>query len=313
MNKIDKKRNLISENGKRLRWDDARTFLAIAHTGTLSGAASRLGTGLATVSRQIARLEAALGLTLFTRHQNGYRLTDDGEALLERAETLERAAEAFAEGSAAQADVAGRVRLATAETLASHFIIPALPSLMRRYPDLTLELVTDAQMVNLHRRDADLAIRMVKPERGNLTMRRLGTLGFGLYGARTYVGTRSSGSDDMQLDGDRFIAWRDAYSHLSAAQWIERTLHGRAPVLATTTMTAQLHAAVAGLGLAVLPHFLARRHDLICLQDDLGIDQDIWMAVHSDLAQSRRVRVVIDFLTELIHTSQAELASVGGS
>lgn len=313
MNKTDKNRNRISENGNRLRWDDARTFLAIARTGTLSGAASRLGTGLATVSRQIERLETALGLTLFTRHQNGYRLTDDGEALLERAETLELAAEAFSEGSAAQADVAGRVRLATAETLASHFIIPALPSLMMLYPDLTLELVTEAQTVNLHRRDADLAIRMVKPESGNINMRRLGTLGFGLYGSRAYVETRSSGPDDMRLDDDRFIAWRDAYSHLSAAQWIERTLRGRAPVLATTTLTAQLHAAMAGLGLAVLPHFLARRRDLICLQDDLGINQEIWMAVHSDLAQSRRVRVVIDFLVELIHASQAELAPVDRS
>jgi len=310
MNKIDKNRNQLSENGNRLRWDDARTFLAIARAGTLSGAASHLGTGLATVSRQIERLEAALGLTLFTRHQNGYRLTDDGIALLERADALEQAADAFAEGSAAQACVVGRVRLATAETLASHFIVPALPSLIARYPDLTLELVTDAQTVNLHRRDADLAVRMVKPERGNITMRRLGILGFGLYGSRAYMEARSPNPGDVRFDEDRFIAWRETYSHLSAAQWIERTLRGRAPVLATTTLTAQLHATMAGLGLAVLPHFLARRHALICLQDHLGIDQDIWMVVHSDLAQSRKIRVVIDFVTELIRASQAELASV---
>ena len=317
MNKTAKSRKLVSDNGKqetgRLRWDDARVFLAIARAGSLSGAAASLGTGLATVSRQIERLEAALGLTLFTRHQNGYRLTDDGDALLKRAETLEQAAEAFAEGSAAQTGVIGRVRLATAETLASHFIIPALPNLMTRYPDLTLELVTDVQTVNLHRRDADLAVRMVKPERGNLTMQRLGTLGFGLYGSRDYVEAHPLTPDDMRFDGDRFIAWRDTYSHLSTAQWIERTLRGRAPVLATTTLTAQLHATMAGLGLAVLPHFLARRHDLICLQPDLGIDQHIWMAVHSDLAQSRRVRVVIRFLTELIRASQAELALVDHS
>ncbi|MET3661366.1 LysR family transcriptional regulator [Aquamicrobium ahrensii] len=317
MKKTAKSRKLVSDNGKqeagRLRWDDARVFLAIARAGSLSGAAASLGIGLATVSRQIERLEAALGLTLFTRHQNGYRLTDDGDALLERAETLEQAAEAFSEGSAAQTGVTGRVRLATAETLASHFIIPALPNLMTRYPDLTLELVTDVQTVNLHRRDADLAVRMVKPERGNLTMQRLGTLGFGLYGSRDYVEAHPLTPDDMRFDGDRFIAWRDPYSHLSTAQWIERTLRGRAPVLATTTLTAQLHATMAGLGLAVLPHFLARRHDLICLQADLGIDQHIWMAVHSDLAQSRRVRVVIDFLTELIRASQAELALVDHS
>ena len=308
MNKTTKNRKQISEIGKhgagRLRWDDARVFLAIARTGSLSGAAASLGTGLATVSRQIERLEAALALTLFSRHQNGYRLTDDGAALLERAETLEQAAEAFTEGSAAQAGIAGRVRLATAETLANHIIIPALPRLTRQYPDLTLEIVTDVQTVNLHRRDADLAVRLVKPERGNVTVRRLGTLGFGLYAARDYAEHRQ---DDPRLESDRFITWCETYGHLPAAQWIERALRGRAPVLATTTLSAQLSAAISGIGLAVLPHFLGRQNNLVCLQGDLGIDREIWLAIHSDLAQSRRVRVVADFLAGLIRDAKQKL------
>lgn len=308
MKKTTKSRKQISEIGKhgtgRLRWDDARVFLAITRTGSLSGAAASLGAGLATVSRQIERLEAALGLTLFSRHQNGYRLTDDGAALLERAETLEQAAEAFTEGSAAQAGIAGRVRLATAETLANHIIIPALPKLTNQYPDLTLEVVTDVPAVNLHRRDADLAVRLVKPERGNVTIRRLGTLGFGLYASRVYAEHRR---DDARLEADRFITWCETYGHLPAARWVERALRGRAPALATTTLSAQLAAAISGVGLAVLPHFLGRQSDLVCLQSDLGIDQEIWLAVHTDLAQSRRVRVVADFLASLIREAKQEL------
>lgn len=308
MNKIANNRNQISENGNhgrsRLRWDDARVFLAIARSGSLSGAATKLGAGLATVSRQIERLEAALGLTLFSRHQNGYRLTDDGAALLERAEALELAAEAFTEGSAAQAAIAGRVRLATAETLANHIIIPALPKLTSHYPDLTLEIVTDVTMVNLHRRDADLAVRLVKPERGNVTIRRLGTLGFGLYASRSYVEHRQ---DDDRLEADCFITWCETYGHLPAAQWIERALRGRAPVLATTTLSAQLSAVIAGVGLAVLPHFLGRQNDLVCVQPDIGTNQEIWLAIHSDLAQSRRVRVVADFLAGLLREAKQEL------
>lgn len=311
MKQAAKIRNPIPNIGKldrsRLRWDDTRVFLAIARTGTLSGAAARLGTGLATVSRQIERLEAALGLTLFSRHQSGYRLTDDGVALVERAEALEQAAETFAEGSAAQADVAGRVRLATAETLANHIIIPALPKLVLQYPDLMLEVVTDVQAVNLHRRDADLAVRMVKPERGNVTIRRLGSLGYGLYGSRAYVASRPTQRDEGPFDGDRFITWCETQSHLPAAQWIEPILHGRAPALATTTLSAQLSAVIAGVGVAVLPHFLGRRNDLVCLQSELGIDQGIWLAVHSDVAQSRRVRVVGEFLADLIMSSKNDL------
>ncbi|WP_313350459.1 LysR family transcriptional regulator [Paracoccus sp. (in: a-proteobacteria)] len=308
MNKAANSRNQVSEignrNASRLRWDDARVFLAIARSGSLSGAAANLGAGLATVSRQIERLEAALNLTLFSRHQNGYRLTDDGAALLERAEALQQAAEAFAEGSAAQAEIAGRVRLATAETLANHIIIPAMPRLISRYPDLTLEIVTDVQAVNLHRRDADLAVRLVKPQRGNVTIRRLGMLGFGLYASRTYAEQRH---ETGRLETDRFITWCETYSHLPAAQWIERVLCGHPPTLATTTLSAQLSAAIAGVGLAVLPHFLGRQNDLVCLQADLGIDQEIWLAVHADLAQSRRVRVVSEFLVELARENRAAL------
>lgn len=316
MKQASKTRNQVSNIGKfdrsHLRWDDTRVFLAIARTGTLSGAAARLGMGLATVSRQIERLEAALGLTLFSRHQSGYRVTDDGAALLERAEALEQAAEAFAEGSDAQADVAGRVRLATAETLANHVIIPALSEFVLQYPDLTLEVVTDVQTVNLHRRDADLAVRMVKPERGNVTIRRLGRLGYGLYGSRSYLESRPAQQDEGPFDRDRFVTWCETHSHLPAAHWIEPVLRGRAPALATTTLSAQLSAAIAGVGLAVLPHFLGRRNDLVCLQSELGIDQGIWLAIHSDVAQSRRVRVVGEFLANLITVSKVDLEEPHG-
>lgn len=295
---------MISENGKSgLRWDDAKVFLAIARGGTLSAASARLGLGLATVSRQIERLEASLGLVLFSRHQSGYRLTDDGAALLERAEALEQAAEAFAEGSAAQAGVAGRVRLATAETLASGLIIPALPGLRQQFPQLALEIATDVSAVNLHRRDADLGLRMVKPERGNVTLRRLGRLGFGLYGSAHYLAAhpgRGLGSHDL-------IGWCETRAHLPSAQWMERVLRGRPLALATTTLGAQLVAARAGLGLAVLPHFLARPDGLVCIQPELGVDQDIWLAVHADVARTPRVRVVADFLADLIRDSREVL------
>lgn len=289
----------------RLRWDDAKVFLAIARSGTLSAAAAQLGLGLATVSRQIERLEHALGLTLFSRHQSGYRLTDDGAALLDRAEAMEQAAAAFVEGSSAQGEIAGRVRLATAETLASGLVIPALPGLRARFPDLALEIATDVSAVNLHRRDADLALRMVKPERRNVTLRRLGRLGFGLYGSDTYLTTRPA----TRLEDHDFITWVETRAHLPAAQWVERVLRGRAPVLATSTLGAQLVAARAGLGLAVLPHFLARQHGLVGLPAELGLDQDIWLAVHGDVARTPRVRVVADFLAGLVHDMREVLES----
>ncbi|MFQ2426459.1 LysR family transcriptional regulator [Aeromonas caviae] len=295
-----------------LLWDDARVFLAIARSGTLSGAAHALRMGVATVSRRLDRLEAALGLPLFSRHQQGYRLTDDGEALLERAEALEHAGLAFGEAGQLQGQVAGTVRLATAENLANPLIIPSLPTLFAQPPELRVELVTGVQTVNLHRRDADLAVRMVKPDAGHLTLRRLGTLGFGLYGTGAYLDARSPGVDAASFDQDDFIGWNETQSHLPAARWMTRMLRGRPCRVETGTLAAQLAAAQAGLGLAVLPHYLARQTDLVCLLPELGVDQPIWLVLHSDLAHSRRVRAVADHLIALFERARTALHPFSG-
>lgn len=291
-----------------LLWDDARVFLAVARKGTLTAAAHLTGGGVATLSRRIDRLEAALGVPLFVRHQTGYRLTDEGNALLPKAEALEHAAQAFESQAEHESEVAGPVRLATAENLANPIIIPSLPPLLARHPQLELEIATDVASVNLHRRDADLALRMVKPKRGNVTVRRLATLGFGLYGAPGYLERRKRGADSGPLDDDAFIGWSEAQSHLPAAQWILRSLRNRAPALTTTTLSAQLQAASAGLGVAILPHFLARDAGLHRLPVELGVDQAIWLVIHSDLAQSRRVRAVAEHLVEVIHRLRGRLA-----
>ncbi|MDW3180830.1 LysR family transcriptional regulator [Roseobacter sp.] len=283
----------------RLKWDDAPVFLAVARSGTLTGAADMLGTGIATVSRRIQRLEEALGMPLFVHHQTGYKLTDEGAALLPRAEALEEAMLSFRAGVTAEAEVTGHVRLATAENLANPIIIPALPALLDRHPHLTLDVITDVATANLHRREADLAVRMVRPTGGNVTIRRIGTIGFGLYGSLGYMAARRAYPEEGLLENDRVIGWSERQNTLPTAQWIERALRGRAPVLMTSTLAAQMSAAQADIGLAVLPHFLAREAGLQPLPVELGLDQPIWLVLHSDLSASQRVRVVADHLVEI--------------
>ena len=291
-----------------MNWDDAKIFLAIAREGTLSAASKVLKLGIATTSRRLERLEGALGVRLFTRDQLGYKLTDEGSALISQAEALEQAGFAFSNAAHKKnKSVMGHVCLATAQGLADHLIIPALPSLTDVNPNLTLEIVTGVSTVNLHRRDADIALRMVRPESGNVRIRKLGTLGFGLYASESYLQHRPNPDRPNNLEYDNFIGWSEAQQHLNSAQWLERTLRGRSCRLTTTTMSAQFSAVQTGLGLAVLPHFIARKMGLICLLDDIGCDQPIWLAIHSDLAHSRRIRVVADFLTALVSNNQEKL------
>ncbi|EPL9847479.1 LysR family transcriptional regulator [Klebsiella aerogenes] len=286
-------------------WDDTRIFLAVARSGTLSGAAETMDMGIATLSRRLDRLEKSLAVPLFSRHQSGYRLTDDGEALLARAEALEHAGLAFGETARLQGNVAGLVRLATSDNLAAYFILPSLNGLMEKYPDLRVEVLSGVQSVNLHRRDADLAIRMVKPESGNLTLKRLGKVGFGLYSADTGL----AGSTDVAFNHAQYIGWPESHQHLPAARWITRTLRGRPCRVEANTLLAQLSAVSAGLGLGVLPHFMARKNGLQCVNADIGLDQTLWLVMHSDLAHSRRVRVVADHLIALFDEIKDQLTS----
>lgn len=312
---MHKKSNQFSDNGKILNrpsinWEDTRVFLAIAREGTLSGAAKHLTVGIATISRRLERLESSLQIRLFTRDQQGYTLTDEGRDLISPAEALEQAGMAFGEAAYRNHDhVKGHVRLATAQGLADYLITPALPKLIADHPMLTLEIVTSVSTTNLHRRDADIALRMVRPERGNVSIRQLGLLGFGLYASHAYLTARQNpGTSLPSFEHDDFIGWSEMQQHLPAAQWLTKRVKGRPHRLTTTSLSAQISAAEAGIGLAVLPHFIAKKRNLLCVQQDVGCDQPIWLAIHSDLAKSRRVRAVVDFLEGLIAENRVALS-----
>jgi len=298
----------MPQNKSGLIWDDAKTFLAIARSGSLTAATNILGGGIATTSRRIERLEAALGVPLFVRHQTGYSLSDEGVALLPKAEALEEAARAFDSQANTESEAIGRVRLATAENLATALIIPSLPSFFEKHPLLELDITTSFSTVNLHRREADLALRMVKPNRGHVTVRRVGTLGFGIYGSASYVEGRKAGPTSTDFQSDRFIGWPEDYNSLPAARWLQRTLRGSQPFLTTTTLAAKIQAAIAGLGLAILPHFLVHNSGLIHIPSECDADQPIWLVIHSDLAASRRVRAVADHLLHIVHEHSHNLA-----
>lgn len=317
MKKIQNFKNGLSINGKPLQtdfiWDDIRAFLAIARCKTLSAAAKMLKIGIATLSRRIERLENALKVPLFVRHQSGYQLTVEGVDLIEKAEALEEAALALSAGSEHQRPLSGKICLATAENLASALILPALPKFRASYPLLTIELITDIATTNIHRREADLALRMIKPTRGNLKLRRLGTLGYGLYGSAEYFRLRKNGNIPGNYAEDTFITWGEMQAHLPAAQWIEHNLHGRQPTITTTSVATQIAAATAGLGLVVIPHFLAVDTGLVCIDTNLGFDQTLYLVMQSDLAQSPRIRAMADFLSDLIISNRARLQNAAQS
>jgi len=284
----------------RLNWDDIRLFLALARNGTLSEAARQLGIGVATMSRRIERMEQVLGLPLFLRHQTGYALTDQGSALLPRAEAVELAMLEMQHQAGEQTQILGLVRLASIESLVAPFIVPALKPLLSANPGLDVEIVYATATVNLHRHDADLALRMVQPERGNLRVRRLATMGFGLYGPPD--GSRPA----------RHVTWPDAAAVMIPLAWSAAFGALEGPRLAVNTLLGQVAAVQDGVGVAVLPHFLARHAGLSLLADRVPaghvMDRPILLVTQSDLVASRRVSAVAEAVAEEIYARHQELA-----
>ncbi|WP_114192111.1 LysR family transcriptional regulator [Edaphovirga cremea] len=287
---------------ENMDWNDLRFFLGVARTTSLSGASQTLQVSPSTVARRIAALENSLGTHLFVRHATGYFLTDHGRDVLRQAEGIEESMLSLAKGVAdLDANVSGIVRLATAETLAVHLIVPALPQLIERYPKLQLEIITGVGMVDLQRYEADLALRLVRPQYGNLVIQKLGTMASAVYGNADYL-SRHPATPENPLSDRTFIIWDKAHAHLPTALWLEKHHCDRNPALVTSSVSTQYAAAKAGIGLALLPCFVAvnDRTLIEVIPADKVFSEELWLVTHTDLRASARIRAVVTFLQDIL-------------
>ncbi|MGH9808145.1 MAG: LysR family transcriptional regulator, partial [Terriglobia bacterium] len=183
-----------------MEWDDFKYFLAVARTGSLSKAARALKTSAATVGRRIAALEDRLGARLFDRAQTGYALTESGEAIRHRAEDVEEAVLAVErEASGRDLRATGKVRVATAEDIGAFVIAPKLPEFRRSHPGIVLEMVSSWDVANLTRREADIAVRTVRPTQGDFVIRQTGVWNCALYASKDCAAQKNLKPDSGYL------------------------------------------------------------------------------------------------------------------
>jgi DNA-binding transcriptional LysR family regulator len=187
-----------------MEWDDFKYFLAVARSGSLTAASRLLKTSTATVGRRIMALETRLGARLFDRGQTGYALTESGEAIRLKAGEIEEAVlslerEAFGRDLRAT----GKVRVATAEDIASVIVAPRLAEFRRSHPAITLEIVSSWDVANLTRREADVAIRTVRPTQGDYVIRQTGVWNCALYVAKPFARAHISSRDMSAMPNHR--------------------------------------------------------------------------------------------------------------
>jgi DNA-binding transcriptional LysR family regulator len=298
------------ERAGSLDWGNLRFFLELARTGSLSSAARRLRVDRNTVARRVAALEEELGLSLFDRAPQGWDRTREGQELAELAGRIEEDVMALARHvDARDHGISGTVRLTTASHLAANVFVPAVRSLHLRHPGLVLELAADQRNFDLTRREADLAVRMGRPRDAGLMTRKLSDVAYGLYAAPSYLAGRRAAVDFAE---DRFLTFDDSLASSPQERWLARQAPGRR-VAFRSNATASLQAAArAGLGVAILPRFLAE-HDprLVRLEGPEPARHELWLLVHGDLRRAPRVRAVIEWVDEVVEQQRAALTGEG--
>jgi DNA-binding transcriptional LysR family regulator len=278
----------------RLQWDDVRYFLELARVGSLSGAAKKLGVEHSTVSRRVEALEQSLGIRLFDRLPKGWTLTPEGETLAAQATRLDDEAQTFSRVALGVSSLQGTVRVSAPPALAGYFFAPRLAKVRTQWRNIDLELIGETRDANLVRGEADLAIRMSRPNVPGLIARRIGDMGYGLYAAQGYT-------DRPEAEWE-FVGYDDSLIQVPQQQWLNRIAGERRFVFRSNDLATMLNAARGGVGLVVLPHFLAAEDSDLKLVANLVCPtvRQMWLVMHPDVKRSPRVRVVADLLADLV-------------
>jgi DNA-binding transcriptional LysR family regulator len=278
--------------------DDLRFFNALATAGTLTGAAESLGVSASTVSRRIASLEDAVGARLFQRRPDGYTPTVEAGKLLAEAAALEsKARDLFERVGADEKGLTGRVRINLIESLLHAAVLPSLRNFMAAHPGLTLDVSATPELAPLHEREAEITLRLSRPEHGPYRVQKVGRLTFGVYAPRR----ASSIEEDLRGLLQKPLGWsRESADSLLEA--LRRKWLPDPPALVMDSVRAHVHAIELGLGVGVLPTLLGDASPALARIDPDAFTETapIWMICHEDVQNSRRVRAVRDHLAEAL-------------
>ncbi|WP_299779338.1 LysR family transcriptional regulator [uncultured Roseobacter sp.] len=283
-------------------WNDLKYLIALHRAETLLAAAQHLGTSDTTVARRIADLQDKLGVTLFLRDSAGrYVLTEIGHAVLIHAETTERAAIAV-EDLLGQITtrLTGVVRISSVPVIINRILVPQVHILQDQEPGLTLELVPEARLLDLNKREADLALRFARPAAGGLRVKaqKLGRVTFDLFA--------SSALAESALPETPWIDYEDAHASLPQARWLasaaQRDPAGPAPLKVADLETAW-EAAAQGLGKTLLPRAVAtadtRLQRVDIRHQTTTPAREVWLLSHADQSDRASVLAVKNWLNGL--------------
>ena len=282
-------------------WDLYRSFLAVLRCGSLSAAARQLDLAQPTLGRHIDALESALGTPLFVRSRHGFLPTELAQSLRPYAEALAASADALLRTASSQAGEArGSVRITASEMIGCEVLPPILARLHAAHPGLEIELVLSNQPQDLLRREADIAVRMLRPSQEALVARHVGQVEIGLYAHQDYLARRGTPASFEDLRQHALIGFDTETLFLRRAGRELGGLDRRMFALRCDSDMAQLAALRAAFGIGGCQSGIAQRSPELTrvLADQMRIRLDTWVVMHEDLRESRRCALTFGALAD---------------
>jgi len=282
-------------------WNHIRAFLATVEHGSLSGAARALRQTQPTLSRQISMLEEALQLTLFERGTRAMRLTDAGTELLTHVRGMADFATQISRVAAGQNQaIEGTVRITSSDAMAAYALPRCLISLRRMHPGISIELVPSNEMSDLTRRDADIAIRHVRPKQPDLIAKRLADIEIGLFASQSYLDELGPMNAPDDFSRANFIGYQNPERLVPQVSAMGIPVTKKNFGITTTSGSTMYELVRDGAGIAFLPIVVAEGRLGLrrILPDAPTFSMETWLVTHREIQTSRRIRLTFDHLSK---------------
>lgn len=279
-------------------WGDLRVLLELARSRSLSGAAKRLGVRHTTVARRLEALELTVNTPLFDRTPSGYLPNAAGAKLLSVAEAVESGCLSAMETVANQTvRPSGTVRLCLPEGLGT-FLAARSQSFYEAYPDVDLEIVAGTQFLNISKRETDVAVTLSRPRVGRIVARKLVEYRLRLFGSNRYLEKHQPIRRITDLKSHDLVGYIDDLIYASQFRYIDEIIPAARVRLRCSSINAQVAAIEAGLGLGILPSYLAAQHETLVpvLATQVDSPRTFWLTVHQDMRHVRRIEVVWEWI-----------------
>ena len=281
-------------------WDLFQSLHAVLQAGSLSAAAKARGLTQPTLGRHIEALEQKLGAPLFLRSPRGLTPTDLAKQLESHlAEMHAAAAAALRDASGSAEQLKGAIRITASQIMGAEVLPSILGAFRREHPEIDLELVLSNRAEDLSRRDADIAVRMVRPTQGALVARKVGAIGVGFYASPDYIACFGAPQTLEELTAHTVVGFDSETPSLQALADLDLPWAVSRELFAFRSDhdLAQIAAIRAGVGVGTCQHQIARRYGLTpLLSNAFGFELEVWIAMHENLKGHRRMRLMFDHL-----------------